>query len=50
MSDNTGHSHDWTDEELAYIDEVQQRLSGPLSERQLAVLRRWWQGGYATDQ
>ncbi|WP_330231164.1 hypothetical protein OHA40_00935 [Nocardia sp. NBC_00508] len=50
MSDNTGHTRDWTDEELAYIGEVQQRLSGPLSEHQLAVLRRWWQGGYAKDQ
>ncbi|MEU2257094.1 hypothetical protein ABZ540_28370 [Nocardia xishanensis] len=50
MSDDTGHSREWTDEELAYIDEIQRKLSGPLSERQLAVLRRWWQGGYARDQ
>ncbi|MGY2032435.1 hypothetical protein ACW9HR_31015 [Nocardia gipuzkoensis] len=50
MSDNTGHSREWTDEELAYIDEVEQRLSGPLSERQLTVLRRWWQGGYVKDE
>ncbi|MFI2478750.1 hypothetical protein [Nocardia xishanensis] len=50
MSDDTDHSREWTDEELAYIDEIQRQLSGPLSERQPAVLRRWWQGGYARDQ
>ncbi|MGK8558206.1 hypothetical protein [Nocardia gipuzkoensis] len=50
MSENADHSREWTDEERAYIDEVARQLSGPLSERQLAVLRRWWQGGYATDK
>ncbi|MET9030808.1 hypothetical protein ABZW96_35105 [Nocardia sp. NPDC004168] len=49
MGESSDHAREWTDEELAYINEVHQRISGPLSERQLAVLRRWWQGGYATD-
>ncbi|MET9289091.1 hypothetical protein ACWEPH_26290 [Nocardia beijingensis] len=39
-----------SDEELAYIEEVLQRLSGPFSEHQLTVLRRWWQGVYANDE
>ncbi|MFI9408504.1 hypothetical protein [Nocardia gamkensis] len=38
----------WTAEELAYLDEVQQRLAKPLTADQLAVLRRWWNGGYAS--
>ncbi|MEU1550955.1 hypothetical protein [Nocardia sp. NPDC005745] len=50
MGENNGQSREWTDEELAYISEVQRRLSGPLTERQLAVLRRWWHGGYATNR
>ncbi|WP_157170718.1 hypothetical protein [Nocardia araoensis] len=37
---------EWTDEELAYLDRVQQDIAGPLTEYQLTVLRRWWNGGY----
>ncbi|NKY27677.1 hypothetical protein [Nocardia gamkensis] len=40
---------EWTSEELAYLDEVQQRLAGPLTQHQLGVLRRWWNGGYASS-
>ncbi|MFX0578504.1 hypothetical protein [Nocardia nepalensis] len=32
---------EWTAEELAYLDKIQEQLAGPLTERQLAILRRW---------
>ncbi|WP_157187619.1 hypothetical protein [Nocardia vinacea] len=50
MTDNAEDSHEWTAEELAYLDKIQEQLAGPLTERQLAILRRWWHGGYASDQ
>lgn len=39
----------WTAEQLAYIAIVVERLrtAGPLSGYQLAVLRKWWNGGFA---
>ncbi|WP_068024068.1 hypothetical protein [Nocardia mexicana] len=40
---------EWTPEELEWLDKTQERLSGPLTEWQLSVLRYWWNGGYARD-
>ncbi|MCP2316843.1 hypothetical protein APR12_002183 [Nocardia amikacinitolerans] len=45
---NRSPERQWTDEQLAYLDRVQERIAGPLTETQLAVLRRWWNGGYRT--
>ncbi|MFE3188393.1 hypothetical protein ACFXHA_05250 [Nocardia sp. NPDC059240] len=39
----------WTAEELAWLADVRTRLAGPLTDAQLAVLRHWWNGGYAAD-
>ncbi|MFI6362028.1 hypothetical protein ACIBG0_04685 [Nocardia sp. NPDC050630] len=50
MTDNAGDRREWTAEELAYLDKIQEQLAGPLTERQLAILRRWWHGGYASDE
>ncbi|WP_329410827.1 hypothetical protein OG563_00450 [Nocardia vinacea] len=50
MTDNAEDRRKWTAEELAYLDKIQEQLAGPLTERQLAILRRWWHGGYASDQ
>ncbi|WP_330256260.1 hypothetical protein OG874_17880 [Nocardia sp. NBC_00565] len=47
--DNDSHDRDWTPEELAYLDKVSEELAGPLTERQLTLLRRWWNGGYRTS-
>ncbi|MFX0576246.1 hypothetical protein [Nocardia nepalensis] len=50
MTDTAENGREWTAEELAYLDQIQEQLAGPLTERQLAILRRWWHGGYAPDQ
>ncbi|MFQ6395327.1 hypothetical protein ACLMAJ_17895 [Nocardia sp. KC 131] len=50
MAENNSHARDWTPEELAYIEKVQETLAGPLTERQLTLLRRWWNGGYRSQQ
>ncbi|MEC3915492.1 hypothetical protein [Nocardia sp. CDC160] len=48
-SDRVHRRRKWTAEELAWLADVRQRLSGPLTDTQLAVLRHWWNGGYAAD-
>jgi hypothetical protein len=50
LTDNAEDGRERTAEELVYLDKVQEQLAGPLTERQLAILRRWWHGGYASDQ
>ncbi|WP_039804583.1 hypothetical protein [Nocardia araoensis] len=49
MAESEKRPREWTAEELAYLDEVQRRLARPLTADQLAVLRRWWNGGYASS-
>ncbi|WP_329410643.1 hypothetical protein OG563_48010 [Nocardia vinacea] len=50
MTDNAEDGREWTAEELDYLDKIQEQLAGPHTERKLAILRRWWHGGYASDQ
>ena len=39
----------WSAAELEHMERIQERLAVPLTAHQLAVLRRWWNGGYADD-
>lgn len=50
MAEHSSRARDWTPEELTYIEKVQEALAGPLTERQLTLLRHWWNGGYRSQQ